>query len=185
MAPSSSIPVRLLDGCRKGDPASQKEVYARYYGLGMNVTLRYSPTREEAAEVLNDAFIKVFRHIHRFNPAFPFTPWFRRIVVNTAIDHFRTTRKVPDMLPLMETDEPVEGVVWPETASDIDWLPLLRQLSPGYRIVFNLYVMEEYTHEEIGELLGITASASRSNLTRAKTRLRELLVEHYPTLINV
>ncbi len=181
MSDSRAIPVRLLDGCRRGDAASQKEVYARYYGYGMNITLRYGRTREEAVEVLNDGFLKIFRHMDRYNPAFPFLSWFRRIMVNTAIDHFRSTRKEMDMLELLEEGLGDQAVEMPLLEAPSDLLPILQQLTPGYRMVFNLYVMEEYTHEEIGEMLGITTSASRSNLTRAKQRLRELILDQMPS----
>lgn len=177
MSDTRSIPGRLLDGCRRGDPASQKEVYARFYGYAMNITLRYAPTREVAAEILNDGFFKVFRHMDRYNPAFPFLSWFRRIMVNTAIDHFRSTRRELDMVQLMAEDYPDYAVNLPDLETEIDTLPVLQQLSPGYRMVFNLYVMEEYSHEEIADILGITTSASRSNLARAKNRLRELILE--------
>ena len=123
----------------------------------MNITLRYTPSREEAAEVLNDGFLKVFRHMDRYNPAYPFLAWFRRIVVNTAIDHFRSTRKEKDMMELMNDQQELEAVTMPVLEEEFDFLPIMQQLSPGYRMVFNLYVMEEYNHEEIGEILGITS----------------------------
>ena len=181
MSESRTIPDRLLDGCRRGDAAAQKEVYARFYGYAMNITLRYAPTREVATEVLNDGFFKVFKHMDRYNPAFPFLSWFRRIIVNTAIDHFRSTRKEIDMLELLEEGLEDHSISMPSLDPDMDPLPILQQLSPGYRMVFNLYVMEEYSHEEIGDMLGITPSASRSNLTRAKKRLRELMLAEMPT----
>ncbi|MCF8239245.1 MAG: sigma-70 family RNA polymerase sigma factor [Saprospiraceae bacterium] len=185
MNDSRAIPPRLLDGCRRGDAASQKEVYARYYGYGLHITLRYTKTREEAVEVLNDGFLKIFRHMDRYNPAFPFLSWFRRIMVNSAIDHFRFTRKENDMLELLEEGLSDQVFEMPSFKEGSDLLLIVQQLSPGYRMVFNLHVMEEYTHEEIGEMLGISASASRSNLTRAKQRLRELILDQWPSVMKL
>ncbi|MDZ4680396.1 MAG: sigma-70 family RNA polymerase sigma factor [Saprospiraceae bacterium] len=166
--------IRLFEGCRRGDRNSQRKLYECFYGYAMSICLRYSTSKEEASEILNDAFLKVLTNINKFDPAQPFKPWLRRLLINTAIDYSRKKHRFSMTLELPETIElPAEDL--PVLSPDEDLLPILRQLSPAYRIVFNLYVLEEYSHREIAALLDITESASRSNLTRAVEKLRAIL----------
>ena len=168
----------LLRGCRAGDRNSQQKLYEHFYGYAMHLCLRYTKHREEAVEILNDAFFKALTKIDTYDPALPFKSWLRRILINTAIDHFRKKHPGAAFVALTEAhDVAAEALPMPRLAPDEDMLPILRELSPAYRMVFNLYVMEGYKHQEIAELLGITPAASRSNLTRALEKLRTLLAD--------
>lgn len=169
---------RILDGCQVGNLNCQRQLYELYYSYAMSICLAYAPQRDEAAEILNDAFLKALKSIHKFDRKLPFKPWFRRIVINAAIDYFRKNKKVPlyvDMIHAISYTE--EAIEFPEIKPEEDVLPMLALLSPGYRIVFSLYVLEEYTHKEIGQLLGISESASRSNLARAVAVLKIKWIE--------
>lgn len=164
----------LLDECVLGRHRSQKSLYELYYGYAMSICLRYAGCREDAVEILNDAFLKVFRRIATYHPGYPFKSWLRRILINSCIDHFRRNERfwpvVGDIGSLV--DEATSEEIEPDT----ELLSLVQQLSPQYRIVFNLYVMEEYKHQEIAQLLDITEGTSRSNLLRAKAKLKEQIL---------
>ncbi len=166
----------ILDGCRRGNRRSQHELYEHFYGYALSICLRYTASREEAVEVMNDAFFKALTRLDQYDPALPFKPWLRQILIRSAIDCFRKNHRQPLIVELpppeqLGTEEPP----LPQIRPGEDLLPLLQKLTPAYRTVFNLYVMEGYRHEEIGEMLGISASASRSNLARATERLRQWL----------
>ena len=161
-------------------------LYEHFFGYGMNIGLRYSKNREEAEEVLNNAFLKVFTHFDKYDPTLPFRTWLRRILINSAIDYFRANQKYPVLLELhTSNDVSDESLPMPHLAPGEDMLPIVQELPPAYRMVFNLYVMEEYSHDEIGELLGISASASRSNLARAKEKLRAMLLKKSPKALKM
>ena len=142
----------------------------------MSVCLRYAPTRESAMEVLNDGFLKVFTRLDQYDPVQPFKGWLRRILINTAIDHYRQ-----EVRHQHETVEPFEQTIASQTPNALsqlahdDLMELIQRLSPAYRLVFNLYVMDGFTHEEIAGQLGISIGASKSNLARARENLRQLL----------
>ncbi|MCB0574941.1 MAG: sigma-70 family RNA polymerase sigma factor [Saprospiraceae bacterium] len=172
---------KVLLGCRKGDRNSQRSLYEHFYGYAMSICLRYSGSRDEAVEVLNDAFLKVFAGLDKYDPTFPFRTWLRRILINAAIDYYRKHHKTLVFLELKAAEHLAdEEAPLPVIDPDEDMLPILRELSPSYRLVFNLYVMEEYKHHEIAELLGISVSTSRSNLVRAIENLRALLMKKSP-----
>ncbi len=163
----------VLAGCLRQDRNCQRELYRQFYGYAMSICLRYAKHREEAAEILNDAFFKVFSRLGTFRPEANFKPWLRQIVVNTAIDHFRKNRPHFSKIDWDELSENElsEEMPLPVLSPDEDVLPALLELSPGHRMVFNLYVMEEYSHTEIAEVMGIEASTSRSSLARAVKKL--------------
>lgn len=149
-----------------------------FYSYGMSITLRYADSRDEAAAILNDSFMKVFENISRFDSQRPFEPWLRRIIVNTAINHYHKTRKEREMEEFGNVENRLAGE---ETVmSGISYkeiIEMVQQLTPAYRTVFNLYVIEGFRHEEIAEMLGISVGSSKSNLSRAKQNLRVLLEE--------
>lgn len=147
-----------------------------FYAYGMSIALRYTDSREEAAEVLNDAFMKVFDNIKKFDLERPFKPWLRRIIINTAINHFHKHKKE---LELEELELTANNAVSEETIiSGISYeeiIDMVQQLSPAYRTVFNLYVIEDFTHKEIADMLEISVGTSKSNLSKAKRNLRSIL----------
>lgn len=166
----------IIQGCLRGNRNSQRMLYEHFYGYAMSISLRYSRNREEAVEILNDAFLKIFSHLDKYDFSTPFKAWLRRFLINTAIDYFRKHYKTRPMLELTAAvDVVIEEVALPQITPGEDLLPILCQLSPEYRMVFNLFVMEGFKHTEIAEMLGISAGTSRSNLTRAIAKLRTLL----------
>ncbi|MCB9169930.1 MAG: sigma-70 family RNA polymerase sigma factor [Flavobacteriales bacterium] len=176
----------LIDGCLAGERRSQQRVYELFYGKMMAVCLRYTKNADQAKDILQDGFIKVFRSMDRFNRDGSFEGWIRRIMVNTAIDHFRRTK---NSYLLLGTDRSIEDFgdmdeedVLEDTAAEeemelrpADVINAMQKLTPAYRTVFNLYVFEEMTHKEIAETLGISVGTSKSNLAKAKNNLRKLL----------
>jgi RNA polymerase sigma factor (sigma-70 family) len=169
----------LIDGCRQHIQADQEALYQRFFALGMSVALRYAPSREDALEILNDAFMKVFTHIDRYDAARPFTSWFRRILVNTALDHYRSSRRYHEVIELGE--ELPEGSVSSDALDRLeadDILVMFAKLPESWRVVYNLHEVEGFSHEEIGEMLGIASGTSRSHLARARARLRLLYVAY-------
>lgn len=169
----------LLAGCLRNQRKSQELLYRQFYGYAMSVCLRYCPTRDSALEVLNDGFLKVFTRLDQYDSAQPFKGWLRRILINASIDHYRQEVRHH----LHENVESVQQTVVSESADGFSQLAhnelvsLIQRLSPAYRLVFNLYVMDGFTHEEIAGQLGISVGASKSNLARARENLR-LLLKH-------
>lgn len=167
----------ILKGCKKGKLKYQELLYKQFYGYGMSVSLRYSYSKEEAVEILNDSFLKVFNNIDKYNTKQEFKPWFRRIIINTAIDYYRKNSKIK---LLNEPESEIE--LEPEATDNLnveDILKLLNDLPEIYRLTFNLYEIEGYKHEEIAEMLSIAVSSSRANLTRAKKMLRSAFKKHF------
>lgn len=166
----------IIAGCQRSNRKSQQVLFEHFFGYGMNISLRYAKNREEAEEILNNAFLKVFRYIDRYDATYPFRIWLRRIVINAAIDYHRAHQNRLTMVELEDAPEPTtDAFPLPEINTTNDMLPIVQRLPTAYRMVFNLYVMEEYNHNEIAELLGISAKTSRSNLARAKAKLRAWL----------
>ncbi|MBW4891444.1 RNA polymerase sigma factor [Mucilaginibacter sp. HMF5004] len=167
----------LVRQCKNGDLKHQEMLYKHFYGYAMGVGLRYSANRDDALEVVNDAFIKAFGDIENYRTDKPFKAWLRKIVVNTAIDKYRRDKK---HLMNVELDNAVHigsqaSILQQLNANDI--LKMLDTLPPAYRMVFNLYEIDGYDHNEIAAMMGISASSSRVYLARAKEKLRSMLQE--------
>lgn len=165
----------LLEGCRKGERKMQQELYNRFAPRMYGVCLRYASNAEEAEDILQEGFIKIFNKINSYRGDGSFEGWIRRIFVNTAIEHFR---KKTYLQPITETEEnTVEGKYLSvlDSLAEKDIIQLIQQLSPGYRTVFNMYVVEGYTHKQIAEMLGISEGTSKSQLSRAKLILQDLV----------
>jgi len=141
----------------------------------MAICRRYSLNDFDAADVLNDGFLKVFTHIEKYDPEKPFKSWLGKIITNTAIDHYRSNLKFSDHEDLA-THENIGHVasVYDRMAYK-DLLVLVQELSPAYRTVFNLYAIDGYSHEEIADLLKISIGTSKSNLFKARQKLQEKL----------
>ena len=168
----------IIQGCRKQKRRFQGLLYHRFYGFGMSVCLRYAYGREDAMEILNDSFMKVFESIRSFDDSKPFKSWFRRILVNTALDHYRANRKYRITLALEDVDPEGEAMVDEHISLDAeDILGLFDRMPAVYRVTFNLYEVEGYSHEEIAGMLDISPGTSRSNLSRAKKLLRGLYLD--------
>lgn len=168
----------LIEECKNTEDNTPKELlYNRYYGYAFSIALRYSASTELASEVVNDSFMKAFGKIHMYRSNEPFKNWLRRIVINTAIDHYRKEKKHLSNIPFegeASLPDNYEGIISRLTVKDI--LSLLENLTDYQRVVFNLYEIEKYSHKEIAEKLGISVSTSRSYLSRAKTNLQKLFI---------
>ena len=165
----------LLFSSMRGNRQSQERLYRQYYGFAMGVCLRYTQNREEALEIVNDSFLKVFTHIDRYDASKPFKAWIARIITNTAIDHYRMNLKFSDHDDINTYTHLGKGAIVYEQLAYKDLLELVRGLSPAYRTVFNLYAIDGYTHEEIAALLNISVGTSKSNLFKARQKLQEKL----------
>lgn len=167
---------KVLKGCRKQHRKSQKELYKMFYGYGMSITLRYAGSRDEAVTILNDAFMKVFTNIDKYDFDRPFRPWLRQIIVNTAINAFRRHENAPVWEELqngkngLRIEEQITGRI-----AYREIIAMIQQLTPAYRTVFNLYVIEGFKHREIAVILDISEGTSKSNLAKAKRNLQEMV----------
>jgi RNA polymerase sigma-70 factor (ECF subfamily) len=162
----------LVEACKQGDRKAQFELYRRYSGKLYSVAMRYVSDSEKAADLLQDSFIKIFRSIEMFQHTGSFEGWMRRIVVNTALDELRKAGK---MTLVYEYDERMPDHYYVDALSELTTQEILKEvqkLSPGYRTVFNLYVIEGYSHQEIGNMLNISEGTSKSQLARAKGILK-------------
>ncbi|MBP6977075.1 MAG: RNA polymerase sigma factor [Lentimicrobiaceae bacterium] len=136
------------------------------------VCLYYSRDTSDAEDLLHDGFLKIFKHIHSFRYQGSFEGWMRKIMVNTSLERFRKERHI---YPLSEVENKVEDVMEENIIGQIatkDLLKMIQDLSPRYRMVFNLYAVEGYSHREISRMLGITEGTSKSNLARARAILQ-------------
>lgn len=175
----------LIRGCINNERLAQKRLYERYYGKMMGACMRYSSHQEQATEILNTGFFKVFDSIKRFaEKGGNLESWIYRIMVNTAIDYLRAE--------IRHQHSEVEKTVYAEDTGDVlsdlaaeQILELVNQLSPAYRTVFNLYVVEGYNHNEIGEMLGISEGTSKSNLAKARARLQERIIQMSKVKVSV
>ncbi|MEO1450746.1 MAG: RNA polymerase sigma factor, partial [Bacteroidota bacterium] len=143
----------------------------------MVVCMRYTYDREEARDVLHEAFMKVYRNLHKFEQGTNLGAWIRRIMINTAIDHYRKQAKRPN---LVEINHAVHEVDMHDVVADLsaqEILGMVQKLSPAYRMVFNLYVIEGYSHKEVGKMLGISEGTSKSNLAKARAKLQRMILE--------
>ncbi len=149
-------------------------LYRQYYAYGMSITLRYTKNRDEAIEVLNDCFLKVFENISKFELDKSFKSWFRQITINTAIDNYRKSKRLI-LTETIESHDTVKQEVFGINQLEVeDILKLIRSIPEYYAMIFNLYEIEGFDHNEIAEKLNISASTSRANLSRAKKMIRDL-----------
>ncbi len=168
----------LLMGCCNNDPAAQRELYNRYSAKMLAVCYRYAYNRQDAEDMLQEGFIKVFTQIGSFQNKGSFEGWVRRIMVHTCINFLKKYKKF---------NENVDLEMAASVATKSDWIPAIlqakmvveciRQLPVGYRTVLNLYAIEGFSHKEIGQILEIEESTSRSQYTRAKQMLENILVK--------
>lgn len=155
----------------------QEELYRRFSPRMYAVCLRYAGSAEEAEDILQEGFIKIFKKLDSFRGEGSFEGWIRRIFVNTAIEHFRRKRYLQPVTEKEENSIEGKSLSALDGLAEKDILALVRQLSPGYRTVFNMYVVEGYTHKEIGDMLGISEGTSKSQLSRAKVILQDMVRE--------
>lgn len=176
---NKDIHYHLVEAARRHDPAAQFELYNLYVKAMLNVSFRIVNNRNEAEDVIQEAFISVFKNIDKYRGESTFGAWVKRIVVNASINLIKKRK-----LDLVEVDQ-AEGVLDDEYELEEESLSVpaiksaIMELPEGFRAVLSLYLLEGYDHKEIGEVLGITESTSKSQFNRAKKKLREILKERY------
>lgn len=165
----------IIQGCCQRNRTSQNALYRLFYPYGMSICMRYVDNESEAISIVNDGFLKVFRNIKKYNFERPFKPWFRKILVNTAINQIKKQKKFKMEVSM----DAAKNISTKEDAlSRIGYqelMAMVQSLSLAYRTVFNMYVIDGFKHHEIAEKLGITVSTSKSNLTRARAKLQDLV----------
>lgn len=166
---------RLIDGCIEQDRQSQELLYKKLYGFALKICLRYAANRSDASEVLNEGFFKAFTNMEKYNKSWPFKSWLSKIMYNTSIDYYRANLRWSQMTNLDKSDYIVNEATIEHKLGYEDLLAIIQQLPPAYRIIFNLYAIDGYSHEEIAEMVGISASTSRSNLHKARQKLQQML----------
>ncbi|WMX16381.1 MULTISPECIES: RNA polymerase sigma factor [unclassified Aureispira] len=176
---SSSNEAKLIAGCLAEERWAQKQLYEQHYGKMMGICLRYSNNSEDAKDILNEGFIKVFRYLQRYKIGTSLEGWIRRIMINTSIDFYRKAirHRTEDIEYASNTTATGEDAISKYSAKEI--LSVIQTLPPSYRAVFNLYAIEGYSHREVANQLGISESTSRSNLVKARAKLKVLLTELY------
>jgi RNA polymerase sigma-70 factor (ECF subfamily) len=169
----------VIQGCIRKNEKSQEALYKKFFGYALGVALIYNHQRNDALEVVNDSFVKVFSKIGKYDASKPFVGWLRKIVINTSIDNLRRNKKEYQFVEAgnLPIQDETPGTISHLAAQDI--IKILNQLPHLHKTVFCLYEIEGYSHEEIAEQLGIPTSSSRVYLTRAKKQLRELFPVNY------
>ena len=174
-----NIHQELIAQCKSGDRRAQAEIFNLYSQAMFNVALRILNRRDEAEDVLQESFVKMFQNLNKYQGKSSFGAWFKRIVVNHAINQLKK-RKLKyvemkdEVLGLYDQVEEVEE--YPVTIDQVK--EALKALPDGFRVVFTLYMFEDYSHKEIADELGISVSTSKSQLNRAKGKIRNFLMEH-------
>jgi RNA polymerase sigma factor (sigma-70 family) len=166
----------LIKGCIRNDAAAQQELYERYSPRMLSLCYRYARNREDAEDMLQEGFIKVFSQIGQFRHLGALEGWIRRIMVHTCINILKRNRKFSDSLDIMHAAGlPVDEETIPSIIQAKQVVECIRMLPLGYRTVLNLYAIEGFSHKEIGKILEIGESTSRSQYTRAKVMLEDIL----------
>lgn len=166
---------QIIDGCIEKDRQSQELLYKNLYGFAMKICMRYANNSYEAADILNEGFFKAFTNIEKYDKSWPFKAWLSKIMYNASIDYYRTNLKWNQLVGIDKSDIKVNEDSVEHKLDYEDLLKVIQGLPPTYRIVFNLYAVDGYSHDEIADMLGITASTSRSNLHKARLKLQQML----------
>lgn len=172
----------LIAGCISNDGQMQRLLYDRYAPKMFGVCLRYSGNSEEANDILQDGFVRVFLNLPKFRGEGSFEGWVRRIFVNTSIEYYRKKVKSFNITEVHENTVENEDLSALNLLDIKDLMNIISKLSPGYKTIFNLYVVEGYSHKEIGEMLGISEGTSKSQLARAKGALKKLLEVNFRSM---
>ncbi|MEO6668558.1 MAG: sigma-70 family RNA polymerase sigma factor [Ferruginibacter sp.] len=169
----------LIKGCIRDEASCQKAVFDRYASRMLGVCHRYARNSADAEDILQDAFIKIFSKISQFKSEGSFEGWIRRIVVNTAIKKYSLSRYNKEITGYEVSDhlQPSSEPVAYSHLTEKDLMGLINNLPDGYRLIFNLYVIEGYQHDEIAAMLGIQAGTSRSQLVKARSMLQKQILE--------
>ena len=173
-----------IQGCVLNDRLSQKKIYTSFYNYAMSICSIYTSNYEDSVEILNDGFLKVFKEIYRYQPAYAdhvlsFKGWLRKIMLYTAIDHFRKNHK-HRFTKELDNDADWKSAPGEDALDRLSFKEIvtsMQKLTPGYRIIFNLFIIENFSHEEISKRLGISIGTSKSNLARGRKQLQKILLD--------
>jgi RNA polymerase sigma factor (sigma-70 family) len=168
---------QLIGGCIKQERGSQKMLYKVFYGFSMGICLRYTNNREEAAEVMNQGFYKIFTRIETYDQSRPFKAWLGKIMVNVSIDYYRANLKMAYTEDLYKAENISDGNLPDKKLHYDDLLVMVQKLPNAYRTVFNLFAIDGYSHDEIGAMLNISPGTSKSNLHKARQKLKLMISE--------
>ena len=172
----------IIEGCVAGKRSAQSALYRKYAAVMLAICLRYAQNRDEAEDILQEAFLKIFQNIQCYRSEGSFEGWMKRIMINHALNYYRKNRKQPFLediesineTEIMEKDEQPSAHA-PVSAEKLT--SLIQMLPPGYRMVFNMYVFEEYSHKEISQELSISENTSKTQLLKARRMLRKKIIE--------
>ena len=169
----------IIQGCLKGDRKCQEQLYKMFSAKMFGLCLQYADNQDDAADILQEGFIKVFRKMGQFRGKGSFEGWIRRIMINTALERYRSQVR---LYPITDNTVSNDDMVYEEVLdrlSAADLIRLVQDLPPRYRMVFNLYAIEGYSHKEIGQMMDITEGTSKSNLSRARDILQQKVKQHF------
>lgn len=173
----------ILDRCKKGKSGSQEELYRRFASAMYGLCLQYANCEEDAQDIMQEGFIKVFTKLDQVKDPAALPGWIRRVMINTALEKYRSQvllQRVDEVKE--EIGESADNTVFENLTCD-ELVELIKTLTPRYRMVFNLYAIEGYSHKEISETMGISVGTSKSNLSRARTILQEKIKTIYGSAI--
>lgn len=161
--------------CVREEKWAQQKLYEDHFGVMMGICMRYASNQDEAMDILHEGFIKVFRNISKYKAGTSLSAWIRRIIINTSIDYYRkrTRRRTDDLDQVQDVKTSAPDAI--SMCSEIEIMQCIQRLSPAYRTVFNMYVIEGYSHREIADRLDISESTSRSNLVKARSKLQHMI----------
>ncbi|MCU0347826.1 MAG: RNA polymerase sigma factor [Saprospiraceae bacterium] len=168
----------ILARCRNGERMAQQQLYEHFKGKMFAVCLRYANSRHDAEDVLQEGFVKVFRDLHQFRGEGSFEGWMRRVIVNVALQHLRKQKGGLQFTELENVEyrlTDADESVFDENEKGAALIKLMQKMPTGFRTVLNLYVLEEFSHQEIADQMGISVGTSKSQLNRAKAYLKGLL----------
>jgi RNA polymerase sigma factor (sigma-70 family) len=167
----------LMEGCKAGNRQMQEMLYRQTASKMLVVCMRYAKDRMEAEDVLQMGYVKIFQKVKEYRGEGSFEGWIRRIMVNTAIESYRKNLRMLSVVPIEDAyEQPSNGFDFSRLGMQ-DLMKVIQKLADGYRMVFNMYVIEGYSHKEIAETLGITEGASKSQLSRARAILQQEILK--------
>lgn len=172
---------RVIEACLSGDVRAQRILIRQHASFAKRICQRFSAQAQEKDEILSECFLKVFTHLKKYDPKLPFKAWLRTIVVHTAIDYFRKNQKVENQISIEEVEVADCSDAIHTSISAQEILDMIQQLPLAYRLVFTLFAIEGYSHQEIAALLSIQEGTSRSNLRDARRKLKRMLKLYNPS----
>ena len=173
--------LKIIEGCNAGRKEAQRALYFKYRNRLLGLCRRYAKNNQEAEDILQEGFIKIFTDLYQFEPRGPFSAWLRRVMINAALKYIRDNKWDYETLDQQNLNTWTKPELTPDEIPDQETLiTMIQQLPAGYRSVFNLYAIEGYTHEEISQILKISVGTSRSQYHKAKKMLRTLFEKIVP-----